>query len=440
METVRSEATIFQCQRCHRQSPIQAIFVIKKRRDGSLVRCLCFECEGKRNVTSTLLLYIMLPVFALLILLIDPTNWLGFLCLSIFGGLLISIPLAVFHELTHALVARALNFRVYAIHLGIGKVMFSGRSFGVAWTIRLIPSNAVTLVSGPEMSRYRLRIFLIHLAGPAFHALLIFLMLWMKIVNGVSGMFYELFLWTNICLLVLNLIPFKSQFAIGLAGTDGWAMLNVFRIKPADLQKRFASFYILETVKAVESGDFEAGYEIAEKGLAKYTNDPNLLNALGYAYANSQQYEKSRQIFSQALSSSEELPTATKALLLNNIAFANIMLGDPELLPQADSFSEQAYQMYSWEPAVTGTRGGVLVFLNRPEEGIKLLKEALSKSLDKRGKATDACMIALGEWKRGNRKETETYLALAQQLDPECYLIEHVKNEMKSIHNSAKPN
>ena len=132
----------------------------------------------------------------------------------------------------------------------------------------------------------------------------------------------------------------------------------------------------------------------------------------------------------QTLNSSEKLPIATKAILLNNIAFADIMLENPELLPEADSFSEQAYQMISWEPAVTGTRGGVLVYLDRPEEGVEFLKEAFSKSIDKRGKATEACMIALGEWKQGNKKECKTYLALAKQLDPECYLIEHVKNKM----------
>ena len=430
MESALNDAAIFECQRCHRLSPIEAIFVIKKRSDGSLVRCLCFECESKRNASSILLLYIALPVSALLILLINPTSKLGFFYLMIFAGLIISIPLTVLHELTHAMLARVLKFSVYAIHLGIGKVLFSGRNFGIDWTIRLIPSSAVTLISGPEMRRYRLRIFLIHLAGPAFHAFLIGLLLWMKTAVGFSGWFFDLFLWTNICLLTLNLFSHKAQFATGSAGTDGWAMLNVFRLTPEDLQRRCANFYILETVCSIESGKLEAGCEIAEKGLAIYPDNPDLMNALGYAYVNLHRYEKSRQIFSHALNTDEELPIATKAMLLKNIAFADIMLDDPELLPEADSFSEQAYQMLSWEPSITGTRGGVLIYLNQLDEGIKLLKEALKKSLDKRGKATDACLIALGEWNRGKKNESETYIALAKQLDPECYLIEHVKNKM----------
>ena len=333
------------------------------------------------------------------------------------------------HELAHALTAHALGFRVFGIHLGLGKVLFSRQISGITWTVHMIPSSGVTLVAGPEMRQFRLRIFLIHLAGPAFHGLLIVLLLLMKSVFGFSGVWHGLILWTNIFLVFFNLFPYKAHVAVGSTGTDGWAMLNAPRLTPEALRMHYASFYILETVSATENGDMQAAREIAEKGTALYPDDANMRNALGYAYVNSRDYLKSRQIFLQALHSSENLPIATNAMLLNNVAFANIMLDDPALLAEADNFSEQAYEFLPWEPSITGTRGGVLVALDRPDEGIALLKGALSKNPDKRGKAIEACLIAWGEWKRGNSKETESYLALARQLDPECDLLEYIQNK-----------
>jgi len=433
MEATQSAPIVYKCQRCGRQSPIEAAFVTRKRADGSLARCLCFECESRRVSNLTLLAYIFLPISGLLILFLNPNSQIGYFYLLVFAGLLVSIPLAVLHEISHALVAQALGFRVFAIHLGLGKVLFSRRAFGITWTVHLIPASAVTLVSGPEIYNYRARNFLIHLAGPLFHAILNALLLWANSVFGLSGQWwFEVILWTNVYLLIFNLLPYKTQVAVGSAGTDGWAMLNAPRLTPEDLRGRYASHYILETVNAAENGDMQAARAFAEKGIGLYPDNANMLNALGYAYVNSREYQKSRQIFLQALHSSENLPIATKAMLLNNVAFANIMLDDPALLAEADNFSEQAYQLLSWEPAISGTRGGVLVALDRPVEGIELLKGALSKNPDKRGRAIEACLIAWGEWKQGNLKETESYLALARQLDPECDLLGHLQNKMRS--------
>jgi Tfp pilus assembly protein PilF len=432
MEAALSAPTVYTCQRCGRQSPIEAAYAIRKRLNGSLARCLCLECATRRNLNSTILWYILLPASGLLLLLFSPNSWLGYMFLFIFAGLLVCIPLILLHELSHALVAHALSFRVFAIHLGLGKVLFSRRFLGIAWTVHLVPSSGATMVSGPEMYNYRARIFLIHLAGPLFHILLNGLLVWLNRTFGVAGPGYDVVLWANICLLFTNLFPHKAQIAIGSAGSDGWAMLNAPRLTHEELRNRYASYHIYEAVSAVESGDTQSARAIAEKGLALYPDNANMLNGLGYVYLNSQEYKKSRQIFLQALQSDQELPIATKAMLLNNVAFANLMLGEPNLLEEADDFSQQAYQLLSWEPAITGTRGGVLVALGRPDEGLELLQNALGKSFDKRGKAIDACLIAWGEWKRGNPEKTDSYLALARQLDPGCYVLEKVQEKINA--------
>jgi hypothetical protein len=118
---------------------------------------------------------------------------------------------------------------------------------------------------------------------------------------------------------------------------------------------------------------------------------------------------------------------------MNNVAYANLALDDPALLPEADIFSEQASQTMSWEPAILGTRGGVLVALDRVDEGLELLKSVLQKNPDKSGKAIDACLLAWGEWKRGNQQKSDSYLALARDLDPNSYLLKQIWKKIQPV-------
>jgi hypothetical protein len=81
-------------------------------------------------------------------------------------------------------------------------------------------------------------------------------------------------------------------------------------------------------------------------------------------------------------------------------------------------------------PAILGTRGTVLVELGQFEEGIALLKRAMSLHTDKQGKAANACHIAIGEWRRGSPSAARKYLATARTLDPKSFLIPYVESQM----------
>src|SRR5574342_13339 len=112
MEGAQSVLTLYKCQRCGRQSPIEEAFAIRKRIDGSLARCLCFECQGRQASNSMLLVYIFLPLASLLMWFLNPLSQLGYYYLLVFAALLVTIPLIVLHELSHALAAQVLGFRV----------------------------------------------------------------------------------------------------------------------------------------------------------------------------------------------------------------------------------------------------------------------------------------------------------------------------------------
>ena len=426
------------CSRCGRQSAVEAAFAKEKHFFGLVTRTYCPDCQVKRQTLSFIIQFILLPALGVLLYFLLPGFWLGRFLLVFTFSLLLFIPFILVHELAHAGMAALLGLRVFTVVLGVGRPFYTGRFLGWNWEIRPLPLGGVTILGGPQAPSYRLRLFFTYLAGPLTHAVwaAVCWITWFILAifganQWVTTALWAL-MWGNIILLAANLWPRKTYTAFGTTGTDGWHLFNVFFLKPAELEKRYASYYAMEALEACKRGDFLQAKAWIGKGLGLYPSDRILLNVSGYVYVQMGEYTPARQVFLQVLESRPDLPPELKYILLNNVAFADVMLADLDLLPQADEFSSQAYQHASWEPAIVGTRGAVLVALGRPDEGIPLLKSALSKNPDKKGKALDACLLARGERSRGNLLEAKKYLETARMLDRTCSLIAQVEGELRS--------
>ena len=432
IETKTSES--YRCRKCGLESTVKEAFIIPKGSSGKADKALCFECVNKQRANSLLIQLLIVFVLGLFLSFISPGSSLGRFYLLLCASFLLLIPLIILHELAHAIVSRLLGFRVYGIHLGAGKVIFSTRFLGLRWYLRPIPLGGATLVAGPEVPFYRGRKFLIHMAGPGVHALLALLLVIVlpeMQADSLAYLIIQLSLWSNIFLLVVNLFPRKIATSVGIAGTDGWAMLHIFRKKPEELRKGYAQYYEMEVVDAVDRGDKQLAAQRAHEGLALYPQELNLINAAGYVYLHLGEFKKARAAFVQILASENGLTEGIKYIAMNNVAYANIMLEDPALIPEADEYSALAYKNFAWEPLIGGTRGAVLVSMGQIDEGIELLKNAMARSFDRRAKAADACLVARGEMKRGNSIEAKKYLDAARQLDPECLLLERVSREVE---------
>jgi tetratricopeptide (TPR) repeat protein len=183
-------------------------------------------------------------------------------------------------------------------------------------------------------------------------------------------------------------------------------------------------------VRRDEYKDREGALEWCNKGLALFPHNFHLLNMSGVLCLDQQNYSRAREIFLQLLSQ-ETKPGGKRYIILNNLAYANALIGDPELLPEADTYSKEAYSAAPWIPSITGTRGTVLVAMGQIEVGIKLLKESYEKAWSPRSKAENACHLAIANARNGNRDQADKYLKLAQQLDSQCRLIERVQEEFQ---------
>jgi tetratricopeptide (TPR) repeat protein len=170
----------------------------------------------------------------------------------------------------------------------------------------------------------------------------------------------------------------------------------------------------------------------AEKALALDAGSGVARNILGIILMAQREYQAARETFAGLLGSEAGKEPGLHYLLLNNIAYLNALLRDPALLPEADQFSAEALQHLPWVPAVTGTRGTVLVELGRLEEGIALLKKSMALHAEKQGKALNACHIALGEMRRGDLNAARAHLAIARTLDRKCFLLPEVEAQLKA--------
>lgn len=127
----------------------------------------------------------------------------------------------------------------------------------------------------------------------------------------------------------------------------------------------------------------------------------------------------------------KECDNNRRAVYLNNVAYADILIGEHSLLEEADKCSGQAYQSCSWVAAIQGTRGMVLIERGKLNEGILLLKKAIEGSENPRDKAINAAYIAIGEKRRGNKVLAQQYFETASCLDSECILLEKVYYELQ---------
>jgi len=189
------------------------------------------------------------------------------------------------------------------------------------------------------------------------------------------------------------------------------------------------------TVRANEAhdcyrdGDFAEAAQWCEKGLGCYPEDFANRHFLGFARLFLNQLESCRNEWA-CLLAHKELETAQRALLLNNVAWVDLMIGGTELLQEADRFSQEAVKLQGSRAPYLGTRGSVLIELGEADKGLPLVQRAFEFNTDPRLKALNACYLVIAEVRRGNSNAATAHRDAAVKLDPNCQLLGKVEREL----------
>jgi hypothetical protein len=419
------------CDACGTESEFDSGFIREKKRK---VCPGCWLKRRHRNAANWLWFSLAAGIVGWMVLWFDPASDLGGILQAIFLIQVFLIFTIVPHELGHAWAARVLGWRVFRIVLGVGKPLFSRKWLGVPFEVRLLPIGGVTFCSPIEVRHLRLKRFLVILAGPLTNVLMVLavIVIWQGNLRAFD--FWQLpelprlFVWTNGLVLVVNLWPHQPKGAFG-APTDGKQLLQTLSFKKEFITELQATRFVLEGLACRERLDVAGAREWCDKGLGLYPQEFSLLNLSGINHLDAQRYAEARTVFLQLLAQ-ESKPTGRRYLMLNNVAYAGALSRNPEWLPEADAFSNEAYAALPWVPAIVGTRGTVLVEMGQYPEGIKLLQEAFERADNAVSKGENAAHLAVAHAKNGDLAQGGRYLNLARQLNPSCALISRAESEL----------
>jgi tetratricopeptide (TPR) repeat protein len=432
-----------QCNYCGVKSELDGLFHKSESSSGGQSKTICPKCfakiqaEGrKRGISST----IFVGTIGLLILLLSPDQSLGWVFVNMMAFQITAMLCVLAHELGHVAAARIIGWRPFQIIIGSGKTICQKDFWRINVIIKLFPGGGLAIAAPPKECKYsRFKHGFFILAGPMVNlSMLLLAVLWIfRGSDRVTTAFYfegffgpltyqlalaQLFVFSNLLQLISGLWPRRVMTEAGKIPNDGLALINLTKTSAAHTKKLYASYYFLEAMRFQRHKNFSEAQKSCEAGLREFPAEEHLANLLGTLLLQARRYLDARDCFLRLLPNIAQSGTL-RVVLLNNIAYADAMIGDSSLLDEADQYSKEALEKIPWIPAFNGTRGTVLVAKGQVDDGIEFLKKAFQDDVDTASKATNACHLAVAEKMRGNPTESALYLKVAKDLDPHCPLL-----------------
>jgi tetratricopeptide (TPR) repeat protein len=427
------------CEICGTESTFEKNFIKEHKSFSQTKRIICSNCWVRRRNRIEGYSYtvaLLEGIAGYLLLWHDSSSELGLFLTSVFLFILFLILTIVPHELGHAVMARLLGWRVFAITIGAGKSLWRRNMWGTVVDLHAIPIHGLTQMAPVNPHWYRTKYFLAILAGPAVNFLMmlgVFFWWW----NGDKPFDLSalpraawLFILANLLVLLVNLFP-KQLKSLGVL-SDGKQLLSIPLYTKDHVHQRLASRYVLEASICHEFFDDLAGARRwCERGLVEFPDNFQLVYMNAFIYSAETKYDQARELYLKLLERENE-PTTMRYTLLNNIAYFNALCGKIELLPEADAFSKEAFEALPWADFIIGTRGTVLVALGQLEEGTNLLNRSLKKCVRPRDKADTYCHLAVAYDRSRKPDEARQHLEMARKVDPKTQLIAWAESKLSS--------
>ena len=366
----------------------------------------------------------------------EATTRIGWFFTNLALFIMLSFMTTIIHELGHALAAGLTGQKVIAINFGHGKNLLSKKIFGAYLDFKKIPAGGLTFYLPEPSSFFRTKIMITTAAGPLINLLVAWLV-WQQIGHEkfMNDFFNEaailpiIFL-SNIVTSSINLLPFKFNSPVGRIWSDGGRLLTTPFIKMAEIESYQHSGFYSQAFAALQHHDYEMTQTFSEEGLDQYPDDRHLKNILGIALLEQGGFEEGRSIF-RGIVMDEEISTLERGIFLNNIAYANYRINDPELLEESLALSEAALDLVPWELAIRSTRGSILIEAGQLEEGIKLLNDRRYQMLPDPTYANVKSTLAIGYAKQGKIELARETLQKAKDFDPDNKMAKRAETSIQ---------
>lgn len=342
---------------------------------------------------------------------------------ALLAGLYVSQMLAcAFHELAHAAVAYVVGFRVERIAIG-RYAAWKGVFLGIPFELGLAPFDGVVVAVPRSCAALRTRWTAVSAAGPLANAGLALVAL--PFVFGANSILVlaltQLFVVTNLFAMVISLAPQRVELRDSGQWSDGTTIL-VCLFGSAPLVDRLALLALVERSRACFTrGDYAGACADAERLYAAYPSHAAAV-LLAPLRVQAGDFQGAAELCRSRLGRAD-LEESHRRDMLNCLAYADLLSGQPELLVEADRCSAEAYSGASSDVHIVETRASTLVALGRVVEGIALLQWVLEQELDDRNRASAECSLAIGLAQLGDVDGARSALESARIKGPHLVLL-----------------
>ncbi len=393
-------------------------------------KTICVTCHNYEHDSNALREYKFhfpaLIILGFFLIYVDSvaTTRIGWFFINLALFIILSFVTTIIHELGHALAARLTGQKVIAINFGRGKNIFSKKIFGTYLDFKKVPAGGLTFYLPEPSSFFRTKIMITTAAGPLIN-LLVAWIVWQQIGHEkfMNNFFHEaailpiIFL-SNIVTGCINLLPFQFNSSVGKLWSDGGKLLTTPFMKVTEIESYQLSGIYSQAFAALQHHDYEQTQIFSEEGLDQHPDDRHLKNILGVALLEQGEFEEGRSIFRELIKD-KEISKLERGIFLNNIAYANYRINDPELLEESLELSEAAFNLVPWELAIRSTRGSILIEAGQLEEGTTLLNDRRYQMLPDPAYANVKSALSIGYAKQGKIELARKMLQRAKDFDPD---------------------
>jgi len=445
------------CDACGVESPLEAMFVRQRKSFRRGVHSLCPRCAKAGEDTVAALILILpgiLLVLAFLGWLTQTQNryggisahrqfdgewpvacWVALICL--FQALCV-VP----HELAHAAAGWLLGFDVWCISLGCGRLIARRQIRGVIVEIRAIPASGFVAIGNEDVEGHRWGKIISVSAGPMANLLIALAAVTMAYHTRFSAQFW---LWSalavaNILILVEgSLWPRKFTHSRGATQSDGRQLLELlFRRQPSTEARRLAYLHA-KAYSLLMRQRYADAMELCFQSRLAFPGDYNFRAIFALSQLARRNYFAARQGLLELLREQPQ-KNALFARLASAMAWADLMIGYPQLVEEAKILTTEAYALTPWIPSIQGTRGLLLLETGEIDAGIALLKNAMKNAKNREDKATVLCALSIAHTSRGELAAARSLVGKASQLCPGYELLSRACSFVESgVFNRPKP-
>ncbi|HEX5242223.1 MAG TPA: site-2 protease family protein [Tepidisphaeraceae bacterium] len=342
--------------------------------------------------------------------------------------------LIVPHELGHVLAAWLLRWDMFRITFGIGPCWMKWRIAGILIRFRLIPDRGSVSALSFRQHNWRVCRFIFIAAGPLMNLAIAVLAIefaggWRQFIDDLFANTWSTLGVASAFTFFVNLVPQTVWTHEGASVSDGLQMARLL-FKPLPSEKiRRAVYYLAQGGALMANDDAEQALKVFSAAHIEYPEDPSIALSLSAALMKAGKVEEGRSLICRLL----QLHTCEgpiNATLRNNLAWADLLIGSPMLLAEADEASTAALFFAPWEGCFQGTRGAVLAFIGKPDKALHLLRQAEKNAEQRSDRSALLCAMAIAEHRRGHQKVAAKLVDKARHFDPKCKLLSRAEEQL----------